>query len=424
MKNKSTPIRQAVQIAKFLTGVTSAGSPFRKAASIAQRDRKRTTKISPKKKSTITITQTPGGSMAKKIRNGAVSSKSMGKLKTSKYRITKRQRNAMKGVEHTVEHYKELTTLSQTAWTGHFVTSPLEVRYHFFKLIVKQLFAKAGNPIRNFDDGVAASLLSVGDIIRIRYQSADNVAATVEYSIVAGSKFIDIVYYFYDNVALRSPFVFLKHILILPTTNAVGVVADCPVTRLDLENSYVRGFFKSSMKIQNRTVNGVDTQTDEVDNVPLYGRSYAGSGNGAQWQGQTGDPDFRQFIANYVHGYIEGAGVQDDIQEPLHQMYFKYVTQKGKVHLDPGYIKTSVLYHKQNMCVNVLLKKLNEMLANNKVRDSFGKFRFFGIERMIDTSEGGTITLGVEINHYLNLSLYTRFPNKTIPSFARSALPS
>ena len=35
------------------------------------------------------------------------------------------------------------------------------------------------------------------------------------------------------------------------------------------------------MKIQNRSTNSVDDeQSDEVDNVPLYGRSYEGTGSG------------------------------------------------------------------------------------------------------------------------------------------------
>lgn len=370
-------------------------------------------------------TKTPSGTMVKKRRTGAINSKSMGKLKTRKFRPTKRLKNAMKGVEATYEFYKEYVTTAQTAWVGHSVTFFEGLRLNVIRLILKKVFAKAGQNITNFGSSLASNGLTQPDVIRIRYQTQDGSVGSVEY-VVANNvteTFNDVAFFFYNNANLKQESVILKHILLLPMTNALGAFVDVPSVRLDLEHSYISSYFKSSMKIQNRTVNGIDTATDEVDNVPLYGRQYGGTGNGAEWQGQHNGPDTKKFISNYNSGYIEGSANSDDLKEPIHQMYFKYVTQKGKIHLDPGYIKTSVLTYKRNSSISVLWNKLN-MLFNTepKNRDSFGVFRFFGIERMIDTSVEGNITLGLEINHYMNLSLYTKFSNKTAPVFGRSIL--
>lgn len=365
---------------------------------------------------------TPGQTVVQRKRTGAVSSKSMGKIKTRKYRATKRQKNAIKGVEQTVEEYKEFVTTSQTAWVGHSVCIPEVVRYNIWRLILKKLMSKTGNCIRNFADPPTSYNVGNGDVIAVYFQNQDATAGSINWTYGGTGDWDTAVAYFVSNAFLHAEGVILKHIIYMPDTAAAGLTAAPPYTRLDLENAYVKMYFKSSMKLQNRTVNGTDISMDDVDNVPLYGRSYGGVGNGAIWFGQSDSPVVKQLIADKDKGYIEGDASGDFLQEPLHQLYFKHVTQKGKVHLDPGYIKTSVLTYSKNMSLNHILRRVNQICTAAKIRDSFGNFRFFGLERMIDTAAESSITLGIEINNYMNFNLYTRYRDTSIPLFARVAL--
>lgn len=358
------------------------------------------------------------------IRTVPLSSRSGGKLKVKKYKPSKRSKTAIKGIEHTYEVNKEFTTTAQTGWVGHSVTSPELVRYTLWRLIIKRLMAKTGNGIRFFGDDPSVQNVQAGDKIVLYFQNQDGNAGTIDWTYGGTGTWESAVTTFATSAFLHAEGVLLKSITFLSLTDAQGNGVSPPLTRLDLEHSYVTMYCKSSMKMQNRTVNGTDTSMDDVDNVPLYGRAYGGSGNGAIWYGRVGSPNVQELIAHKNYGYIENNGVNDaGLQEPLHQIHFKYVTKKGKVHLDPGYIKTSVLTYKKTISCTALNRRISQICTSNKVRDSFGVFRFFGLERMIDVGLENNIKLGIEINHYISMNMYTKYKDITIPLFTREALP-
>lgn len=430
--------KSVAYLARAAKNIATRGSPFRKAAAIAAADRQRRDrqarvaasrgKFTVTKQSTLLDgwKDTPGGSKVMMNRTGASSSKSMGKIRTSRYRITKRQKSAKKGVEQTSERAHEATTTSQVLWIGHTSGANADAQFLMWRVIIKALFSKVGINIRNmFDDPLSSGYnLTAGDTIVVRFQAFDNALSTATYTLIAGITFDYFVSYFAGLTALQGQGVTLKSITYVPTVNAVGTTSDPPMARLDLEHCYVKYYAKSSMKIQNRSLNSAGS-SENVDNVPLYGRSYGGSGNGAVQLGPANGANITQLIANPNTGYIKGTASDLGMNEPIHQFYFQYVTQKGKVHLDPGYVKTSVLYHKQNISLNRLNQILSTINSDVRVRNPFGKYRFFGLERMIDTSAVGSpasITVGVEINSYMNMSLYFRFPNATVPIFSRSNL--
>lgn len=370
--------------------------------------------------------RTPGGTFVKLNRVGAQSSTSGGRLKTSKYKITKRQKNSMKGVEQTYERASEISTTQQVAWVGHVSAAANDVLVLMWRAIIKQLFAKANVNIRNLFDDVklAPYSLTQGDQVTVCFDTSDGVQTLVN-SIVPGTAWIfdQFVTIFYSNASLRAPDVKLKYIMFKPSENALGAFSDPPTTRLDLDHMYIKLYTKSSMKIQNRSVNASGANSENVDNVPVYGRSYGGTGTGAVQLAGINTAVATQLIGDSTTGFIAGSSADPGLQEPIHQMYFQYVSQKGKVHMDPGYIKTSVLYHKQNYSLNRLNQMISQITTNTKQRNVFGKFRFFGIERMLDTAllaSPATITLGIEINTYMNASLYSRFRNATVPIFVRN----
>lgn len=363
----------------------------------------------------------------KKVFRPPVNSQSAGKLTTKRYRRTKRQKNAAKGVETTVEVAKSAATTSQVLWIGHSTHSNEDIRFSMWRVVVKKLFVLMGQPVRFISDNLSGYNISPNDAFVVAYQNTDGVAGSIIYTVVAGSTFDDVVNGFYGNAGLQSEQITLKYISFSPTVNVAGTGQDSAPVRLDLEFAYIQMYCKSSMKIQNRTVNVTASggNEDSVDNVPLYGRIYGGTGNGAVYAGKSAVVLNKQLIADKTNGFIEGDAA-DGLLEPWHQMYFQYVTQKGKVHLDPGFIKTSSLEFRRNISLTLLNRRLSQISSGTKVRDPLGKFRFFGLERMIDTSPLGTpgeVNVGLEINYYHCLSIYNRFPNVTLPVFARRILP-
>lgn len=405
------------------SGINAAGKALR---SYAARPSYRDYRLGKQKATTSSKLHKSTTSALKKfkINGAAVQSKSGGFLSSSKFKKTKRLKTAMKGVEATIEYGKDVSSSNQVIWIGHASYCEEDLRFSLWRLVVKKLFAKLGQSVRDISDNLSVYNMTAGDIFQVNYQTTDGAVASVTYTVVAGSLFDDVVNTFFSNAGLQGESVVLKSIVYVPSVNTVGTGQDPSPWRLDLEFAYVTVYCKSSMKIQNRTVNAVGGNEDSVDNVPLYGRSYGGIGNGALYAYKANAGMTKQLIASKSNGYIEGTAA-DNLKEPWHQMYFQYVTEKGKVHLDPGFIKTSVLSTYRRMSLNQLNRRLSQIAAATKVRDPFGKFRFFGLERMIDTvAEGAaSIAVGVEINNYHCLNMYTKFPNIMLPSYARRVLP-
>lgn len=356
-----------------------------------------------------------------------VSSHSGGKLKTSRFRKTKRMKSAMKGVELTSERAGELSTNSQVQWIGHTSGSAGDLHVVLWRSIIKRLFQKVGINIRAFTDDVKSSVyqLTENDFVQVQIQTSDGTISTVTATVPAGGwTFDNFTSTFAADANLRNQQTIMKWIAFTGTENNVaGSGMSPPNARLDLEHMYCKVFMKSNLKIQNRTAGASGANSENIDNVPLFGRTYGGKGTGAVQIHPLGTTVQTQVIADRNTGIIQGNANDIGMGEPIHQMYFQYVTQKGKIHLDPGFIKTSTLYHAENFSLNRLHQILTQILIGAKQRNPFGKFRFFGIERMIDTSLVASpvpVTLGVECNSYINVSLYSRFPNITTPGFQRT----
>lgn len=173
----------------------------------------------------------------------------------------------------------------------------------------------------------------------------------------------------------------------------------------NLSKLKVQVYCKSSLKIQNRTTaEDGDENGDDVDNVPLYGKSYEGKGNGALYLAEEVQGANDTFIANRLNGLIapqEPYAIQttswatgtlltvssngSSLQEPPPANMFQYVKKHGKIHLDPGQVKTSVLTFRKSFNFSYLLGQIIPSAAqadtNGLMR--IGNFRFMAVEKMI-----------------------------------------
>lgn len=158
---------------------------------------------------------------------------------------------------------------------------------------------------------------------------------------------------------------------------------------IDLTNCSVYISAKSALKMQNRTVEEAGDDESDVNNVPLYGRSIEGNGAGPIWKNQKKISSV-SFLGD-VKGIIN-VNESTDMQEPPNPEEFHRVQKVGKVKIEPGEIRTSVISHAATKMFNTWYRELNQyqMLSESSPETGqlnpdlrIGKYRLFHIEKML-----------------------------------------
>lgn len=179
---------------------------------------------------------------------------------------------------------------------------------------------------------------------------------------------------------------------------------------MHLKNAKIAFESKSSFKLQNRTTNPSGSiSTEVVDETPLYGKSYEGSGSGTTFIAPVGIQG--EIIGDRIYGVIDRTdGPINGLQEPPVGAVFAQVKKMGKAHLDPGVVKTSVLTYGKTMYVNTLIRLLSFQSSAAqplKPYNTIGRFKFFAIEKMINTgTDLPSVVTAWEHNLQLNAVCY------------------
>lgn len=257
--------------------------------------------------------------------------------------------------------------------------------------LVKYIAAEMGRNVEYMTDNFMAGERSL--LVRLIYcdnpigatQTHDiNITVTTTYQSLAESIATHII----AKVQTQARF-FWKRVQVYESNVATTpAVAPIRLIDLDLARSTVEFFVKSSLKLQNRTVNTAgNDESDDVDNVPLYGKKYDIKGNYCVIREQYINPDIANLAntANYISQASAG------LAEPVTRNLVKYSSATGKAHLDPGEIKTSVLNFKGRYDVNRLLSYLGSgSVASNIL--NIGKARFFIFEKMLKALATADVT--------------------------------
>jgi len=168
------------------------------------------------------------------------------------------------------------------------------------------------------------------------------------------------------------------------------------IAEINLRDASVSVMTKSSLKMQNRSYNlAADNEDTDINNVPLYGKSYEGSGNGFVPR------DFSNIMVpcDIEYGWnIFGAGSANALREPPPQYHLQYARRSAKVVISPGKIRTSVLNGNLNMSLDRFFKQCYAIFTSTITDASqfhkLGKVRMFALERPIATLPG-EVTPGV-----------------------------
>lgn len=385
-----------------------------------------------KKSRTQTIKQTRTKNSTRY--RGAITSQSAGRFKrgSKKYKKKALVKKSNGGINWTLESGK-VQTGTNCVWIGHATTA----RRHHFEIAggcLLQYFVRVtgGSEVNSWEQPIR--IFNASDEIIISHRSStDSVRSTSTYTVPAGGVTMNLfaswwidparAWFNNDNVELLEMY-----------TNA-GVSNHTGYLRLiDVKITYT---VKSSLKIQNRSKavstgagDATNDETTAVDNVPVYGKSYSGTGNGLipkkMYELETAAANPIVLTADNVFGTIIGSETDTSMKEPLQGNMFANAKYVGKAHLDPAQIKTSVLQTVHTMYLNTFLKTMQEVNAGggsslvNRHQRQIGKFRVFALEKMIDVGSTEPITIAIENNMETSMRMFSKKKYTTVKNFYRT----
>lgn len=194
-----------------------------------------------------------------------------------------------------------------------------------------------------------------------------------------------------------------------------GVTRKAQVNLLDLKVNF---FTKSALKMQNRTlpVAGAD-QVDDINNVPLISKSYAGWGNGPIYKSVMQLPTCSATADFGAIGF--GAVANKQLQEPPQPSCFATAVKTGKMNIGPGQIKTSVLTHKVIVNFDDFMLELSRIYSQG-VATPYTKFRYskyilYAFEKTMAVTGEGQVSIYWEYDVKNWCSLLPRIDRFTIP---------
>jgi hypothetical protein len=312
----------------------------------------------------------------------------------------------------------KIYTAAECIFVGHSTCPAQTVREMMWRAIIKRLAIQAGR----YDITDLSATLPSGTICEVKWHNdgINTPEQNAGYTFGASNSLEDLADWcssqfrpFNDGENEQR---FWKFIRLRPSAvyNPDGIQE----ARINLYKCILHFDIKSSFKLQNRSINSAtwsNEEADNVDNVPLYGKSYEGRGSGAiiKNANKTGllGADIPNFMADYQHGYIEGGATINNLREPPYASDFMYVRKSGKVRMEPGAIKTSTLSSGGRTTFTELQQALGQTESvlypgnvpeASKTIQRLGVYRFFGLEKMIDAQASFPMTIATEHNLRMN----------------------
>lgn len=326
--------------------------------------------------------------------SGASFSNSSGKFKTSKKSLKKYKKiNKLdkRGVTYRLEVGNSFAP-KRCGWVGH-STMPFDVvNKQLWRGLLKEIVWKCGVLIQNFSDRVDVDFPVGGNFqFTHRFNYDANPTSIDTYTPAAGETYDNVAEHFHIYTKDQGKEFQFINLAYGDSTRSVDI---------DLVQATVSYQVKSSLKIQNRSKNSTETddQADDVDNVPVYGKSYESKSNGMRYFYEpTGL--YERLVGNKRTGVIQigvdsNTGTMGFLAEPPQPKLFVGVKKSGKVHLDPGVIKTSVLSEKKTIKLDTLISKLYGIGGGiSKIRGEVGTCRVFALEKMLEVNTGPLQTI-------------------------------
>jgi hypothetical protein len=319
----------------------------------------------------------------------------------------------------------------QLVGVGHITHPRQQVFVAMWKIVIKQLLARGGILLESETESISTTAETF-DIV-LKYRDSQNlIPVNINSSFNGGATIGSITTFFAsqtrvwnteaNSISNQREFYYIE---IVPTTPSPSYLAG--QTRyvrsgmIRLEEYMVTVFGKSSLKIQNRTVLAAgDIESTDVDNQPLNGKTYEGTGSGMAWKRQI---VASTMYADAVNGQILVTQANNGVFEPPPAWEYAKCKMTGKIRLNPGNLKTSVLTDTMKSNFSRLHNKLNPAAngATSNLIYPFGKYRVMLMEKMLQAQAA---ELNIVISYEVNTDIYCNGKEKrkniTIRSYAQT----
>lgn len=338
----------------------------------------------------------PGSPRGK--RGGASMSKSKGffVVNSTKNNILSKYQNS--GIVFHKEHGHVVTdAVNQAVYIGHSTCPKRTIIRGAFCAMIKTLCRKAGIKIKNLDEAILKNS-NIPARIAIHFKEVDGSTVSIQEFTLSVTKTLlqlesDIVTWLETFTATTFPQIFLRMVYY----HDVGVIGSSRLISydIDLTNTWLDVYATSCLKVQNRTINSTgNNEADDVDNVPLYGRIFEMNYNGTIFRDYN-QPPLSPASSPQLRTDIDLGSLTTDVSSEmkLSSSLYNEVAQPqqligcyshGKVHLDPGEIKTSKLVFNKKIGMNKLITLYKSKVGfNGRPEFYFGKTRIIGVEKMI-----------------------------------------
>jgi len=173
---------------------------------------------------------------------------------------------------------------------------------------------------------------------------------------------------------------------------------------------------KSTLKIQNRSVSATGAETTDVDNTPLYGKSYYAKGTGLVLKDLKRGLTYQPLSCDKLTGVCQLESQKADptvMAEPPQAWQFTNVSRLGKIRLNAGDIKTDTLSLNKRMSLPSFLKQFTLSIGSSAPYLAIGQSRTFALEKVMEIAPFATalnLSVAYERNYYL--STYITYTNK------------
>jgi len=340
-------------------------------------------------------------------------------------RSRKKQRSEARTVKHTVEvgQVLQLAVGRQIGLVGHNTHPINHVAKQSMVALVTELMKRAGFIVEGLNDPICTF---INDKITIGFSTGANAQVKdTSFSLAADTTINTIVGFLMANTNE-----WINNTLQQRSHQEFHYIRFTPISAANMRSRYYELNIRtlkvsissvSELKIQNRSLEHIDDDEADVDNVPLLGKSYSASANSlydtrAYTPNNSGGlRDRIDYVTSPSTGMMatqsDAVGSSDTslgIQEPVDGSYYRGVKRCGGVKIEPGEIKTSKLSSTYTSWFNKLWQNLPKNLDIGAISTSnqnpFGKCRFFMFDKMIDIS---ALSLGMSLALEHNFVLKT-----------------
>lgn len=371
-------------------------------------------------------------------RRGAKFSKSAGYFGRGTKKTGIMDKCIVNGFVTEVENGDVVTSTRNVTYVAHSTMPVRQVAYTMIKALVKSLLAQSGHVIKNENESLLESQYYNG-VIQILYKTKDGqIVIPQEFIVTTANTLADVntaIFNWLQSVAgtanLPSQLLHMRYYV------EFGTVATSRLLQgeIDLTSVVFTFYAQSHLKLQNRTINSTGNDTSEdVDNVPIYGKFFDYKSNGTIFKDYTRDSVTSQsaITTGPVNGVLSstigtevGTNMYKEVPLPSQ---FVGIKKHGNAHLDPGEIKTSVMYDRLRISiqklVNILFAKSNSTGGSGSFQQIWlGKTRLFGFEKMIQavaTTDENQFNIAFEHQLTLGCIVYHKKNFSTAPSVTQS----